>query len=65
VVKYKQYLACSRYSQSYSVGGSSGAAFRHQYCRNLFSCGALLSIDICCPRPRSAANQLQAVIAID
>jgi len=35
IVKYRKYPACGRYSQPYSVGCSSDAAFRCQYCSNL------------------------------
>jgi len=35
-VNYTEYPACGRHSQPYSVGGSSGAAFRCQYCSKLF-----------------------------
>jgi len=32
------YPSCSQYYQHYSVGGSSDAAFRCQYCSNLYVC---------------------------
>jgi len=34
-IKYREYPACGRYSQRYSVGGSSNAASGSQYCSNL------------------------------
>jgi len=36
IVKYEEYLVCSGYSQPYSIGGSSDAAFHCQYCSSLY-----------------------------
>jgi len=33
-IKYREYLACGRYSQPYSADGSSNAAFHCQCCSN-------------------------------
>ena len=40
VVNYKGYLACVRYSQCYSLGGSSNAAVCFEFCSSLFWCAA-------------------------
>ena len=42
--KYREYKACGRYSQPYSVGGGSDASFRCQYCNNLSFCYVSVSI---------------------
>ena len=36
IVKYKEYSACGQFSEPYSVGGSSYAAFCCQYYSSLF-----------------------------
>ena len=41
IVKYREYTACGQYSQPYSVGGSSSAAFRSQHCGNLLRSAVL------------------------
>jgi len=52
-----EYPACARYSQSYSVGGSSDAAFRCRYCSNL------LSLLLCPVRVRNIANTMPVCLS--
>ena len=52
-----EYPACACYSQSYSVGGSSDAAFRCRYCSNL------LSLLLCPVRVRNIANTMPVCLS--
>ena len=44
IVKHREYPTCSRYSQAYSLVGSSSAAFCYQYCGNFSTAFSALTL---------------------
>jgi len=58
IVKYREYSACYRYYQPYSVGGSSDAAFRRQYYSNLLHQTVKLKVKFSHTRYRALGPEL-------